>query len=68
MGKTFVSMPIDLGFDFSRIKNNGKPARSRLFFRLEPEFFGDGMTSLPVSLVWQSSLWKVANAAIPGAK
>ncbi|GHV79959.1 hypothetical protein AGMMS49944_17500 [Spirochaetia bacterium] len=68
MGKTFVSMPIDLGFDFSRIKKNGKPARSRLLLRVEPEFFGDGMVSLPLSLVWQSSLWKLANAAIPGTK
>ncbi|GHU19593.1 hypothetical protein FACS1894163_12500 [Spirochaetia bacterium] len=67
-GEPFVSMPIDLGFDFSRIKNNGKPARSRLLFRIEPEFFEGGMVSLPISLVWQSSLWKVANAAIPGAK
>ncbi|GHV74365.1 hypothetical protein AGMMS49940_16670 [Spirochaetia bacterium] len=67
-GKMFVSMPIDLGFDFSRIKNNGKPARSRLLFRVEPEFFGNGMVSLPISLVWQSSLWKLANVAIPDAK
>ncbi|MDR1949222.1 MAG: hypothetical protein LBQ38_07510 [Spirochaetaceae bacterium] len=67
-GGTFVSMPIDIGFDFSRIKNNGKPARSRLFFRIEPEFLGDGFTSLPISLVWQSSLWKPADVAVPGAK
>jgi hypothetical protein len=67
-GKTFVSMPIDLGFDFSRIKKNGKPRRSRLLFRVEPEFFGDGFMSFPVSLVWQSNLWKVANVAIPGTK
>ncbi|GHU89293.1 hypothetical protein FACS189476_07980 [Spirochaetia bacterium] len=67
-GETFVSMPIDFGFDFSRVKNNGKPSRSRLLFRLEPEFFGNGLTSMPVSIVWQSSLWKVANTAIPGAK
>jgi hypothetical protein len=67
-GGTFVSMPIDLGFDFSRIKNNGKSARSRLLFRIEPEFFGEGLMSLPISLVWQSSLWKLANVAIPGAK
>ncbi|GHT55209.1 hypothetical protein FACS1894109_01320 [Spirochaetia bacterium] len=67
-GKTFVSLPIDFGFDFSRVKNNGKPSRSRLLFRLEPEFFGNGMTSMPVSLVWQSSLWKLANVAIPGTK
>jgi hypothetical protein len=67
-GKTFVSMPIDLGFDFSRIKNNGKPKGSRFLFRVEPEFFGDGLMSFPVSLVWQSNLWKLANAAIPGTK
>jgi hypothetical protein len=67
-GKTFVSMPIDIGFDFSRIKSNGKPAMSRLFFRIEPEFLGEGLMSLPVSLVWQSSFWKLANVAIPGAK
>jgi hypothetical protein len=61
-------MPIDIGFDFSRTKSNGKPSMSRLLIRVEPEFFGEGMTSLPISLVWQSSLWKVANAAIPGTK
>jgi hypothetical protein len=67
-GKTFVSMPIDIGFDFSRVKANGKDARSRLFFRIEPEFFGNGLTSLPISLIWQSRLWKLANVAIPGIK
>jgi hypothetical protein len=67
-GETFVSLPIDIGFDFSRVKKNGKPARSRLFLRVEPEFFGEGMMSLPISLVWQSNLWKLANVAIPGAK
>jgi hypothetical protein len=67
-GETFVSMPIDIGFDFSRIKANGKNARSRLFFRIEPEFFGEGLMSLPISLVWQSNLWKLANVAIPGAR
>ncbi|GHV77245.1 hypothetical protein AGMMS49942_20660 [Spirochaetia bacterium] len=67
-GKTFISMPIDIGFDFSRIKSNGKPSRSRLLLRIEPEFFGNGMVSLPLSLVWQSNLWKVANVAIPGTK
>jgi hypothetical protein len=67
-GDTFVSMPIDMGFDFSRVKANGKDARSRLFLRIEPEFFGEGLTSLPISLVWQSNLWKLANVAIPGAK
>jgi hypothetical protein len=61
-------MPIDIGFDFSRIKKNGKPRGSRLFFRVEPEFFGEGLIGLPISLVWQSNLWKVANAAIPGTK
>jgi len=67
-GKTFVSMPIDIGFDFSRVKANGKDARSRLLFRIEPEFFGNGLMSLPISLVWQSNLWKLANIAIPGAR
>jgi hypothetical protein len=67
-GAIFVSMPIDIGFDFSRIKANGKNARSRLFFRIEPEFFGGGLMSLPISLIWQSNLWKLANAAIPGAR
>jgi hypothetical protein len=65
-GETFVSMPIDVGFDFSRVKANGKEARSRLFLRVEPEFFGEGLMSLPISLVWQSNLWKLANVAIPG--
>jgi hypothetical protein len=65
-GKTFISMPIDIGFDFSRVKANGRAARSRLFFRIEPEFFGNGLMSLPVSLIWQCSLWKLANVAIPG--
>jgi hypothetical protein len=67
-GKTFVSMPIDVGFDFSLIKMNGKSWGNRMFFRVEPEFFGEGLISLPISLVWQSNLWKVANAAIPGTK
>jgi hypothetical protein len=67
-GKMFVSLPIDIGFDFSRVKANGKEARSRLFFRIEPEFFDNGLMSLPISLVWQSNLWKLANVAIPGTK
>ncbi|GMO41900.1 MAG: hypothetical protein Ta2B_21980 [Termitinemataceae bacterium] len=64
-GETFISMPIDIGFDFSRIKSNGKPAMSRLLFRIEPEFFGEGLMSFPISLVWQSKLWKLGNIAIP---
>jgi hypothetical protein len=67
-GETFVSLPIDLGFDFSRTTGSGKAARSRLYFRLEPEFFGEGLEGLPFSLIWQSNLWKLANVAIPGAK
>jgi hypothetical protein len=67
-GEMFISMPIDIGFDFSRIKANGQEARNRLFFRIEPEFFNNGLMSFPISLVWQSNLWKLANVAIPGTK
>jgi hypothetical protein len=67
-GETFVSMPIDIGVDFSSVKANGKDSLSRLFFRIEPEFFKGGFMSLPISIVWQSSLWKLTNAPIPGAR
>ncbi|MDR2510497.1 MAG: hypothetical protein LBC77_07630 [Spirochaetaceae bacterium] len=67
-GETFVSMPIDIGFDFFRVKENGKEAKSRLFLRIEPEFFGEGLVSVPISLIWQSTFWKLANVPIPGTK
>jgi hypothetical protein len=67
-GETFVSLPIDIGFDLCRVKKNGKPALGRLFFRIEPEFLSGGFVSVPVSLVWQSKLWKLASVPIKGAK
>jgi len=53
-GKTFVGLPIDIGFDFV------KPGRGgvRFFFRVTPEFHKNG-TPVPIGFVWQIYNWKV---------
>jgi hypothetical protein len=47
-GKTFISVPIDLGFDMIKPGRGG----GRLFFRVAPTFLENG-TLLPVGLIWQ---------------
>jgi hypothetical protein len=65
-GKTFMSVPIDLGFDFSKGAGAEENARRRLILRIEPEFFEHGMRSYPFSLVWQSRNWRPTTVKIPG--
>ena len=52
-GNIFVSLPIDLGFDFIKPGRGG----SRVFFRVTPTFHKGGMT-VPVGLVWQIYNWR----------
>jgi hypothetical protein len=65
-GETFLSMPIDLGFDFSRDGRNGANPQRRLLLRIEPEFLGNGFYSCPISIVWQSRNWHLTTLTIPG--
>jgi len=50
----FISLPIDLGFDFIRPGRGG----SRAFIRVTPTFHKGGIT-VPVGFVWQIYNWKV---------
>jgi len=50
----FISLPIDLGFDFIRPVIGG----SRAFIRVTPTFHRGGIT-VPVGFVWQIYNWKV---------
>jgi hypothetical protein len=47
-GDVFISLPIDLGFDFIKSGRGGP----RVFLRVTPTFHKGGMT-VPVGLVWQ---------------
>ena len=50
----FISLPIDLGFDFIKPGKGG----SRVFFRITPTFHNEG-TAFPIGFVWQIYNWKV---------
>jgi hypothetical protein len=50
----FISLPIDLGFDFIKPGRGGP----RVFFRITPTFHKDGI-AVPIGLVWQIYNWKV---------
>jgi len=52
--KTFVSLPIDLGFDLIKPGRGG----SRILFRIMPTFH-EGGTVVPVGIFWQIYNWKV---------
>jgi len=59
-GKTFVGLPIDLGFDFVKPGRGG----ARFFFRVTPEFHKvDGVdktfVTVPIGFAWQIWNWKV---------
>jgi len=53
-GNVFISLPIDLGFDFIKPGRGGP----RVLFRVTPTFHKGGMT-VPVGLVWQIYNWRV---------
>jgi hypothetical protein len=53
-GDFFVSLPIDIGFDFMKAGGNG----GRFIFRISPEFHERG-TTVPVGFVWQLHNWKI---------
>jgi len=55
----FISLPIDLGFDFIKAGKGG----SRAFFRITPTFHKGGM-AVPVGFVWQIYNWKVFNKKV----
>jgi hypothetical protein len=55
-GNTFLSVPIDVGFDFCK---RGRGSGARLLFRIQPEFFQGGFMSCPISLTWQIWNWRV---------
>ncbi|MDR0442106.1 MAG: porin family protein [Treponema sp.] len=50
----FLSLPIDLGFDFIKPGRGG----SRAFLRITPTFHNGG-TVIPIGFVWQIYNWKV---------
>jgi hypothetical protein len=50
----FLSLPIDIGFDFIRPGRGGP----RVFFRITPTFHKGGII-VPVGLMWQIYNWKV---------
>ena len=50
----FISLPIDLGFDFIKPGAGG----SRAFIRVTPAFYKGGI-AVPVGFVWQIYNWKV---------
>jgi hypothetical protein len=56
-GKSFIGLPIDIGFDFIRAGRGGM----RLFFRLNPEFHERGIT-FPIGLNWQIWNWRLTGA------
>ena len=53
-GNVFISLPIDIGFDFIKSGRGGP----RVFFRVTPTFHKGGM-AVPVGLAWQIYDWKV---------
>jgi hypothetical protein len=53
-GKSFIGMPIDIGFDFTKPNGDG----SRLFFRFTKEFH-EGGTVVPVGIIWQFQNWQL---------
>jgi hypothetical protein len=53
-GKSFLGMPIDIGFDFTKPNRNG----SRFFFRFTQEFH-EGGTVVPVGVIWQIHNWQL---------
>jgi hypothetical protein len=53
-GDFFVSLPIDIGFDFVRPGRGG----GRFFFRINPEFHPAG-TAVPIGFIWQIYNWKI---------
>jgi len=55
----FISLPIDLGFDFIKSGKGGP----RAFFRIAPTFHKGGM-AVPVGFVWQIYNWKVFNKKV----
>ncbi|MCL2834615.1 MAG: hypothetical protein FWD78_15710 [Treponema sp.] len=55
-GNLFISIPLDLGFDFINPASGG----SRLFLRVTPEFHKGGFT-VPIGIVWQIHNWKIGN-------
>ena len=50
----FISLPVDLGFDFIKPGTGG----SRVFLRITPTFHKGGI-AVPVGFVWQIYNWKV---------
>jgi hypothetical protein len=62
-GKSFIGLPIDLGFDFIKSGSGGM----RFFFRVTPEFHKHG-TAVPVGFIWQIWNWKVKNNSSSGAE
>jgi hypothetical protein len=50
----FISLPVDLGFDFIKPGRGG----SRAFLRVTPTFHNGGV-AVPVGFVWQIYNWKV---------
>jgi hypothetical protein len=53
-GDAFVSLPIDIGFDYVRPGRGG----GRFFFRFTPEFH-KGATAVPIGFIWQIYNWKL---------
>ena len=52
--KIFLSIPVDLGFDFIKPGQGG----SRAFLRVTPTFHKDGF-AMPVGIMWQIYNWKI---------
>jgi hypothetical protein len=50
-GDTFLSIPIDIGFDFMNPNKNG----SRFFIRITPSFYADNAI-VPVGIMWQTNM------------
>jgi hypothetical protein len=57
-GKTFISLPIDLGFDMIKPGRGG----GRFFFRFAPTFLKSG-TLLPVGFIWQVHNFRIFHRA-----
>jgi hypothetical protein len=53
-GDFFVSLPIDIGFDYVKPGRGG----GRFFFRITPEFHKNG-TAVPIGFMWQIYNWKI---------
>ncbi|GHV84189.1 hypothetical protein AGMMS50212_15290 [Spirochaetia bacterium] len=54
-GDFFVSVPIDLGFDFIKPDSGG----GRFFFRFEPSFINSSTVLTPIGFIWQFYNWRV---------